>query len=254
MKTKATVNCLGYPVYAGELDNYDFSKKTYINTINQYSYCIAEKDENFKKSLLSSDILLPDGVGITAASKFLNHMPIAKFSGSDLHGYLLKKMNKEGGRVFYLGSSNDVLAKIEERLSKEYPNIKVGSYSPPYKDEFSSADNDSMINAVNAFEPDVLFVGMTAPKQEKWTNQNRKYLNANIVCAVGAVFDFYAGTVERPNEVWVNSGFEWLGRLVKEPKRMWKRYMYYGAVFAYYLLKEILFSSYYYKKNNLLPF
>ena len=88
-----------------------------------------------------------------------------------------------------------------------------------------------MIKAVNRFQPEVLFVGMTAPKQEKWSFQHKDQLNTKIICSIGAVFDFYAGTVERPSPFWINLGLEWFIRLIKEPKRMWKRYLYYGPIF-----------------------
>src|SRR5690606_5271371 len=85
---------------------------------------------------------------------------------------------------------------------------------------------------------DVLFIGMTAPKQEKWAFVHKGALDAKVICSIGAVFDFYAGTVERPGMAWVNLGLEWFIRLVKEPKRMWKRYLYYGQIFIKDLMVE----------------
>ena len=79
---------------------------------------------------------------------------------------------------------------------------------------------------------------MTAPKQEKWAYSNKTRIDAQLICSIGAVFDFYAGTVQRPSDVWIDLSLEWLGRLVKEPKRMWKRYLYYGPVFFYYLVNQ----------------
>ena len=96
----------------------------------------------------------------------------------------------------------------------------------------------SGINIVNEFKPNVLFIGMTAPKQEKWAYEHKDKLHAHIICTVGAVFDFYAGTVKRPHKIWIKLGLEWLGRLVKEPKRLYKRYLYYGPIFTYRLLYE----------------
>ena len=101
-------------------------------------------------------------------------------------------------------------------------------------------DNQQMITAVNAFMPDVLFVGMTAPKQEKWSFTNKAALDAKIICSIGAVFDFYAGTVVRPHPFWIKLRLEWFVRLLKEPKRMWKRYLYYGPVFIKFILKKKL--------------
>lgn len=100
-----------------------------------------------------------------------------------------------------------------------------------------------MIGAVNSFQPDVLFIGMTAPKQEIWASQHKSSLNVKTICTIGAVFDFYAGTVNRPNAFFIKMGLEWLGRLLKEPKRLWKRYLYYGPVFIALILKEKLKQS-----------
>ena len=234
------VKVLGYSVFDGDLELLDSNKKLIVNTINQYSYCIAEKDLAFKKALKDSDILLPDGVGIVIANKLLNNTKIKKIAGADLHLFFLEKLNRENGSCFYMGSSHDTLDKIKDRISIEYPNIKVGFYSPPYKSEFNKQENKDIADAVNAFNPDVLFVGMTAPKQEKWTDEFGRQLNANVICSIGAVFDFYAGTVDRPGEFWQKLGLEWLGRLIKEPRRMYKRYIYYGFVFLIYLIKSVV--------------
>jgi N-acetylglucosaminyldiphosphoundecaprenol N-acetyl-beta-D-mannosaminyltransferase len=232
-----TVGLLDYSILNGDLDKIKFNSKCLINTINQYSYIIAQKDSEFKKALMHSDVLLPDGVGITAALKVLKGENVKKIAGADLHQYLLEKLNRDGGSCFYLGSKDSTLQAIETRLKKEYPNIKVGVYSPPFKAQFSDQEDAEMINAVNEFKPDVLFVGMTAPKQEKWSYLHKDELRTKVICPIGAVFDFYAETITRPSQFWVNLGLEWFIRLVKEPKRMSKRYLYYGPVFAWDLLK-----------------
>ncbi len=238
MKKPITIPCMGYNIFADSLELLQSNTKTVINTINQYSYCMAEKDPAFKKALLASDIVLPDGVGITFAAKFLHGKKIKKIAGADLHLHLLKKLEKNNGSCFYLGSSEKTLSKIKEKMALEYPNIKVGSYSPPFKSQFTIEDNTNMINAINKFSPDVLFIGMTAPKQEKWSYEHKNKLNANKICAIGAVFDFYAGTVKRPNKFWQNLGLEWLGRFIKEPKRMWTRYVTNGVLYLNFLIKE----------------
>jgi len=232
-----TVGLLDYSILNGGLDKVKFNSKCLINTINQYSYIIAQKDAEFKKALMGSDVLLPDGVGITAALKVLKGENVKKIAGADLHQYLLEKLNAKGGTCFYLGSKDSTLESIKTRLNKEYPNIKVGIYSPPFKSQFSEKENADMINAVNEFNPDVLFVGMTAPKQEKWSYLHKSELNVKVIAPIGAVFDFYAETIARPSQFWINLGLEWFIRLVKEPKRMAKRYLYYGPVFVYDLLR-----------------
>ena len=237
------VPIMDYNVYAGSLHELPASPQLVINTINQYSLCIAEEDTEFKKALLHSDILLPDGVGITAAVKFLSGRKIKKIAGADLFQHKMKDLNATEGKCFFLGSSKKTLGKIQKRLATEFPNVKAGFYSPPFTPTLTKEDNQKMIDAVNAFSPDVLFVGMTAPKQEKWIFKHKDQLKGRVFCSIGAVFDFYAGTVERPRKIWINLGLEWLIRLLKEPKRLWRRYLYYGAFFFYYIYKEKLNQS-----------
>ncbi len=231
---------MGYKLFDGNLNNIAGTSKTVINTINQYSFCVAERDDEFKAALNEADILLPDGVGIVMAVKTVTGHDLKKISGAELHDHLLQRLNRNNGRCFYLGSSNRTLQKIKARLEKEYPGITCETYSPPFKAEFSDEENAAMVDAVNAFKPDVVFVGMTAPKQEKWVHRYSKAINTRFICSIGAVFDFYAGTVKRPSQFWINLGLEWFVRLCREPKRMWKRYIYYGPIFAWALLKEKL--------------
>src|SRR5690606_27061948 len=156
---------------------------------------------------------------------------IKKIAGADVFKHLMVELEKKGGRCFFLGSSKPTLDKINKKLARNYPNVKAGFFSPPFKPVFSGEDSSEMVKAVNRFQPDVLFVGMTAPKQEKWVQAFKNELDAPIICAIGAVFDFYAGTVDRPKQFWIDMGLEWFIRLNREPKRLWKRYLYYGPVF-----------------------
>jgi N-acetylglucosaminyldiphosphoundecaprenol N-acetyl-beta-D-mannosaminyltransferase len=127
---------------------------------------------------------------------------------------------------------------MKERANREYPNVQVQTYSPPYKADFSEEDNAAMLQAINAFQPDVLMVGMTAPKQEKWAYQHYKQLQVGHICCIGAVFDFYAGTVNRAPLWMIKLGLEWFYRLIKEPRRMWRRYLIGNTKFMYYVVKE----------------
>ncbi len=210
-------------VFEFDLNQLPHKDRLVINTVNAHSYCIAKHDQLFDKSLLTGDVLLPDGSGIVLAAKVLFKKRIRKIAGADIHKYLLEQANEKGQRVFYLGASEETLDLISDRIKKEYPNIQFGSFSPPYVQTFTSEENLEMIEKVNAFEPHVVFVGMTAPKQEKWVYLNQDKLKFNVIVPIGAVFDFYAGTVKRSHPIWIFLGLEWLGRLLKEPKRLWRR-------------------------------
>ena len=205
-------NLVDHKIYRSSLSAIGIEFPCIINTINSHSYCEAKKDKTFENALLSSDVLLPDGVGIVLATKILTGRNIKKIAGADIHQYLLEQANKKHQRVFYLGASKSTLQTIKEKIKKEYPNINVGNYSPPYKSEFSYEDTNTMIGEVNITKSDILFVGMTAPKQEKWVHANKEKINVKTIVSIGAVFDFYAGTYKRAPQWMLNIGLEWLHR------------------------------------------
>jgi N-acetylglucosaminyldiphosphoundecaprenol N-acetyl-beta-D-mannosaminyltransferase len=216
-------NFLGYSIFTGRLSELPLEKFKVINTINPHSYYISRSDKTFSESLLNSDLLLPDGQGIVLAAKVLLKKKISRITGSDIHEHMLKKANEMNWTVFYLGSSDNTLSLIEKRLQKEYPSIKFCGFSPPFKEEFDSDDNSKILQQINEAKPDILFIGMTAPKQEKWSYSFKDKLKVKHILSIGAVFDFYAGTVKRPGKVWQKMGLEWLPRLIGEPARLWKR-------------------------------
>ena len=231
------INLLGYNIYAGERGS--LAEETgVLNTLNPHCYVIARKDREYYEALKSSGCLIPDGVGIVYAARFLGGKKIERIAGSDLHEIIVESLDRRGGSCFYLGASEDTLDKIIEKLAKERPSVKAGSFSPQYREKFSEEENSSMINAVNRFSPDVLFVGMTAPKQEKWIHENKHRINARVICAIGAVFDFYAGTKKRPSRFWISIGLEWLPRLLREPGRLWRRTLISTPLFIWYVLWE----------------
>lgn len=216
------IELMGYRI-ATEVPDVSFTSSTIINTINPHSYVVAERNAAFKRSLQESDILLPDGIGIVYAARILKGQAIPRITGPDFHLHLLDKLNKNAESCFYMGSSEETLKNIKERLKRDYQNIHFDYYSPPFKETFSKEDNRKMIAAVNQFQPDVLFVGMTAPKQEQWVYQHKNEIDANVICSVGAAFDFFAGTRQRSAEIWKETGLEWLSRFFREPQRLWKR-------------------------------
>ncbi len=219
--------------------------KLLINTINAHSYNTALKDLLFADALTKGDVLIPDGVSIVKACKWLKakSQPKERIAGWDLFVYEMDKLNSKGGKCFFMGSSEKVLALIKAKAAVVYPNIKVETYSPPYKPEFTDEDNQAIIDAINAAKPDLLWIGMTAPKQEKWAYTHWNELDINCHCGtIGAVFDFFAGTVERAPIWWQKHGLEWLYRLIKEPKRMWRRYIIGNTLFLWNITKEKYFS------------
>ena len=259
--------------------------KLLINTINAHSYNTARKDELFAEALTNGDVLIPDGVSIVKACRWIKakSQPKERIAGWDLFEFEMNKLEECGMKnvecgvngeecgmnnssldnsssasadhsklkiqhstlrspqrtVMFMGSSQKVLDLIVKRAAEVYPHLKIVTYSPPYKPEFSEEDNKAIVEAINAADPDLLWIGMTAPKQEKWTYSHWNELNIHChVGTIGAVFDFFAGTVERAPMWWQRHGLEWLYRLLKEPKRMWRRYIIGNTLFLWNMLKE----------------
>lgn len=221
--------------------------KLLINTINAHSYNVAQKDALFAEALRMGDVLTADGASIVHACRWLRtpSQPKERVAGWDVFVHEMAALEKQAEAsnthpvAFFMGSSPAVLQRIVERAALDYPHLKIVTYSPPYKAEFTDADNQAIIRAINAAQPDLLWIGMTAPKQEKWAYSHWAELDIHChVGTIGAVFDFYAGTAKRAPLWWQQHSLEWLYRLLTEPRRMWRRYIIGNVVFIRNILRE----------------
>lgn len=215
------------------------TKGNYFACNNPHSLVVAKSDPLFFEALSNADLLIPDGVGAVIGSKILGTPLKERVTGHDIFTGVSERSNNEGGvKFFFLGSTNEVLDKIVNKLKIQYPNIEVsGVYSPPYKPVFSDEDNSKMIELINEAKPDVLWVGMTAPKQEKWIYEHKDKLDVKFMGAIGAVFDFYAGTIKRSPDWACKMGLEWLPRLLREPRRLFRRNFISSPLFLLMIIK-----------------
>jgi N-acetylglucosaminyldiphosphoundecaprenol N-acetyl-beta-D-mannosaminyltransferase len=226
-------NIMGFNIYNSSLESIvmnPVSRPLILNTISPNSYGLSTKDLAFKQALLESDILVLDGVYFALASILLTGKNIKKNQGPEVFNHFMSRLNGSGGKVFFLGSTEHTLEKIKTKALSEYPNLIIDTYSPPYKEYFSDNDNNIIINKINNFSPDILFIGMTCPKQEKWANKNKLYINVNIICSVGAVFDWYAGNEKEIHPIWWKLRLGWLIRTINRPEIL-KRYPNIGIFF-----------------------
>lgn len=243
---------LGYPLDHGDLEGFTdalfrdvFAESRagngcrWLACLNPHSYAVAKTDPLFATALQSADWLVPDGAGILLGSRILGGNIRTRITGSDVFEGLHRRMNAAGvGSVFFLGATEETLAAIRRKMAVDYPNIRVaGTYSPPFKADYSEAELAAMCGAVNAAAPDVLWVGMTAPKQEKWIHANRHRLDVRFAGAIGAVFDFYIGRVKRSHPLFQRLGLEWLPRLIQQPRRLWRRMLVSAPIFLADVLK-----------------
>lgn len=244
-------NILGYPITTkskkdciSEIVRWieNGEKRKYFVCANPHSLEVARTDAFFSEAIRNANLVVPDGIGIVIASRILGGNIRERITGSDIFSGLNDALNeKKGYSCFFLGSTEDTLSKIKDRMKKDSPNIKVaGTCSPPFKPEFSDEDNRLMIEAINRAEPDVLWIGMTAPKQEKWIYSHRDNLDVKFIGAIGAAFDFYAGTVKRSHPWFQKHGLEWLPRLLRQPGRLWQRNLISNPLFLIHTIHSRL--------------
>lgn len=213
-------------------------RKRWLACINPHSYAVALDRPAFRAALSSADFLVPDGAGVVLASIMLGGSIRGRITGSDIFEGVNDELARQGNHtIFLLGSTDKTLSLLRARIESLWPEISVtGVFSPPFRSEFSCAEQEAMIERINSVAPDVLWVGMTAPKQEEWIAHALPRLNVKFVAAVGAVFDFQAGTVKRPPAVFQRLGLEWLVRLLREPRRLWRRSFVSLPIFVWHVL------------------
>ena len=191
------------------------NKFHYVVTPNPEFVLAAEKDEEFRKVLNAADLVIPDGIGVVYSAKILGTPLAERVPGIEFAGKMLEKLNELGGRLFLLGAKPGVAEKAGANIVQQYPNIVLcGTQDGYFKDE------EDVILKVAAARPDLLFVCLGAPKQEKWMARWGQHTGARLAIGLGGALDVYAGNVERAPEAWQKAGLEWAYRLKKEPQRI----------------------------------
>jgi N-acetylglucosaminyldiphosphoundecaprenol N-acetyl-beta-D-mannosaminyltransferase len=191
---------------------------------NPHSIASAQANSTFKSALNNASLVVADGIGVTIMARLAGVKVGPRITGTDYFFSLMNALEQRGAaKVFFFGSSGNVLTLISERMQREFPRVKLcGTLSPPFR-PWSDEENAAIVTNINDADPDVLWVGMTAPKQEMWVEANRHRLRAPVIASIGAVFDFYAGLNPRAPQWMCSIGIEWLYRLLREPRRMWRR-------------------------------
>jgi N-acetylglucosaminyldiphosphoundecaprenol N-acetyl-beta-D-mannosaminyltransferase len=231
------VDVFGFRVFSDDLSVVPIAGScATVSTISPNSYGIATKDKDFHVALQEADVLVLDGVYFGLASVFLQGRAIRANQGPQVFHHFMARLQATGGKAFFLGASPATLDKIAARAAREYPRVTVASFSPPFKPEFSDADNRQMLDRIAAFEPDILFVGMTAPKQEKWAHQHRERIAAHLAISVGAVFDWYSGSRPEIAPIWWKLKLVWLIRTIQRPELFRRNTPNYWIFFSHLLL------------------
>ncbi|MGG7078802.1 WecB/TagA/CpsF family glycosyltransferase [Clostridium sardiniense] len=199
---------------------------SYVVTPNVDHIVKLEKDEEFKNVYKDADLILTDGMPLIWISKLKGNPIKEKVSGSDLFPKVCELANDKGYSIFLLGAAEGVADKAAANLMEKYKGLNiVGTYSPSYGFENKDDEIEKIINILNRCKPDILAVGLGAPKQEKFLYKYKYKLNIPVSLAIGASIDFEAGNINRSPKWMQKSGLEWFYRLCKEPRRMFKRYI-----------------------------
>ncbi|MCX6806780.1 MAG: WecB/TagA/CpsF family glycosyltransferase [Candidatus Berkelbacteria bacterium] len=214
------VDHLNYNQTLDQIQKFILSKKPHqIVTVNPEFIISAQKDMEIKKILNSADLTTPDGIGIIWASKILKNPLEQRITGTDLVWKISELAHQHKYSIYFVGAKEGIAKKTSENLKAKYTNLKVAGA------ESSSPQDNELVERIRKTKPDILFVAFGHPKQERWIFQNKNMLNVPVMIGVGGAFDYISGQIKRAPSWIRNIGFEWLYRLIKEPKRIKRQIM-----------------------------
>jgi N-acetylglucosaminyldiphosphoundecaprenol N-acetyl-beta-D-mannosaminyltransferase len=212
----------------------------FIVVANTHVVMEAQQDASFKKMINSADLCVPDGMPLIWCGRLRGHPLPRRVYGPELMMTFCRETAAKGYRHFFYGGDPAVSDQLVQSLRRSCPGIQIaGAYSPPFR-PLSPEEDDKVVARINQARPDVLWVGLGCPKQERWTYEHRERLTVPATVAVGQAFDLLSGR-KKPAPAWMSeSGLEWLFRLLQEPRRLWRRYLVYNTKFIYSISLELL--------------
>ncbi|MFZ0088112.1 MAG: WecB/TagA/CpsF family glycosyltransferase [Solirubrobacteraceae bacterium] len=241
MRRPETVDVLGVPLglidYESSLDWIDgmvsARRHGYVCVCNVHAVMASAEDPDLRAALLASSLNVPDGQPLVWAMNLLGHSLRARVYGPELMARSCARAARSGQQIYLYGGRNQgALVQLALNLRQRYPGVKiVGGYSPPHR-PLTEDERSAVVAEINRSRPDVVWVGIGVPKQEKWMAEMRGWLEAPVLVGVGAAFDFHAGLVPQAPPLIQESGLEWAYRLAHEPRRLWRRYLRYNPRFV----------------------
>lgn len=229
-----------YPAFVNHIiTNAPARQSSVVCVANVHMFIEAQKDEDFRKMVNDAEMVTPDGKPLCWALRILNGVRQERVAGMDLFPSLLKEAAKNAIPVYFYGGSDEMMKKLLSLLDEVLPKLPVaGAYSPPFR-ELSEDEMSDIADRVNSCSPQIVFVALGCPKQEKWMNQMKGRINATMI-GVGGAIPVFAG-IQKRAPLWMQrSGLEWLYRLAQEPKRLFKRYAITNSRFIFIILKECI--------------
>lgn len=222
---------------------FSFEKKTIVANVNIHAMNIAYGNKKFRAFLEQSALTFCDGAGIILAAKILGDTIVERITYADFLWDLARVVSEKKMTMYFLGASSGTALSAKENLQMKYPTLQVlGTHHGYFEKEKTSIENRKVIDEINTAAPDILIVGMGMPLQEYWILENFDELNVKIIFNGGAAFDYVSGELKRAPRWMTDHGLEWLGRLIIEPRRLWRRYiigipLFFGRVFIHHILR-----------------
>lgn len=200
----------------------------------------AQHDSTFKNVLNAADLVVPDGMPLVWLGRLRGQSLQRRVYGPELMLAFCQASAPRGYRHFFFGGAPGVPEQLADVFRQRFPGFRVvGTYSPPFR-PLTPQENEEITGRIREAAPDILWVGLSTPKQEQWMYEHRERLSVPVLVGVGAAFDFHTGRV-RQAPAWMREhGLEWLFRLIQEPRRLWRRYIIYGAKFSWWVTLELL--------------
>lgn len=216
-----------------------------VEAANTHVLALGRQESDFGAAISKFDLLCPDGMPLVwAINRTLEEgeQLESRVYGPTLMLEALERSASRGLKHFVLGGKEETLAKLAQNIQKQYPDTTVaGYYSPPFG-PWPENEFEKISQKIKDSGASLVWVGLGCPKQERWIAENLESLPPAVYFGIGAAIAFHAGEVKQAPGVFQRMGFEWLFRLVMEPKRLWKRYAVYNSLFVYYFIKDLMFE------------
>jgi N-acetylglucosaminyldiphosphoundecaprenol N-acetyl-beta-D-mannosaminyltransferase len=212
----------------------------YITVTGMHGVTEAQHDPALRAIFNGAGLVVPDGMPLVWIGRLRGHNLRRRVYGPELMLTFCRQTARKGYRHFFYGGAAGVADKLAQTFADRFPGLEVaGTYSPPFR-AVTAEEDAQIVHEINATRADVLWVGLSTPKQERWMHEHRDTLNVPVMIGVGAAFDFHTGRVKQA-PVWMQEGgLEWFFRLLQEPRRLWHRYLVYGSKFIWWVSLETL--------------
>ncbi len=215
----------------------------YVAVTGMHGVTEAQHDPRVKKILNAADLTVPDGMPLVWIGRLRGFRVERRVYGPELMLAACEAGVQDGLRHFFYGAMPSTLNSLAGALARRFPGLQIaGSIAPPFRD-LTAVEDREIVAQINAARPDILWIGLSTPKQERWMYEHRDRLSVPVMIGVGAAFDIHAGRIKQAPAWMREHGFEWLFRLSQEPRRLWRRYLVYGSEFVYLVIRDYFRSA-----------